>query len=472
MDFFMPTHAHLIGIGGIGMSGLAKLLQKSGVRVSGSDVAASELTDALRKYSIDVKIGHDAENIPEETDLIIYSSAVPETNPERAEARKRGIPQLTNFQFLGRWTETKHPILVCGTHGKSTTTALTGLLLIQGGIDPTVIVGSQVPDFKDGNIYFGTSDLVVIEGDEYAKHFLEFEPSAVILNNIELDHTDVFPDLESLIRAFRELLLKVRHGGLVVANADDARVQTLIGEERGRLESRQIKIKTFGFGSHADLQIADCLPKPQGQTFALRDETGLLTRYSLHIPGRMNVMNAVAAMTLAQYLGVSPQAIRETFDRFKGIWRRFEIVLDRGQVTVVSDYGHHPTAVAATLDAAHSFFPGRRIVLCFQPHHHNRTKQLFADFIPSFDKADALLLTEIYDVAGRDAAEDQNVSSRDLQEAVLHRDEERGIKRLVEYASDPKEALNLLKRWRKPNDVVIVMGAGDIYKIAVHVLDA
>jgi len=471
MAFLMPTRAHLIGIGGINMSGIAKLLQAAGVPVTGSDVAQSELTDELVKQGIDVKIGHAPENVPPATDLVIYSSAVPEGNPERAEARRLNVRQLTNFQFLGEWTADKHPVLVCGTHGKSTTTAMAGLMFIDAGYEPTVIVGSRVPAFREGNVYLGNSDLVVIEGDEYAKHFLEFEPSAVVINNIELDHTDIFADIRDLTETFRELLRKVRSGGLVVANADDPRVQTLIGEERSRLEARGIRIKTFGFGSHADIRVADYAVRVESQLFALRDDEGLMSRFTLQIPGRMNIMNAVAAAALAMHLNVGAENVRRVLASFKGIWRRFEKVLDRDRMLVVSDYGHHPTAVAATLDAAKSFYAGRRIVLCFQPHHRNRTKHLFADFIPSFDKADALVLAEVYDVAGREEAADGAVSSRDLLEAIAKRDEERGIKRTLEYARDPQEALAMLKHLRAPGDVIIVMGAGDIYRIATHVLD-
>jgi len=467
----LPKRAHLVGIGGISMSAVAKLLLREGVRVSGSDANQSEATRELATKGIEVKFEHRAENVPPETELLIYSSAVPEDNPERAAARQHGIRQLNNFQFLGEWTQDKQPILVCGTHGKSTTTALAGLMLIKAGLDPTVIVGSRVPGFAEGNIYFGGNELVVIEGDEYEKHFLEFEPSAVVLNNLELDHTDVYADTAAVGEAFRDLLKRLRPGGLVVANADDPRLQTLIGQERARLEGQGVKIKTFGFGSHVDVQVVDNTVRAGEQSFALRGDDGLVTRFLLHVPGRMNVMNAAGAVALAISLQVPTDAIRRVLGNFSGIWRRFEKVGEMGNVVAISDYGHHPTAVAATLDAAKAWYPGRRIVLCFQPHHRNRTKHLFADFVPCFDKADALLLVEIFDVPGREAAEDQDVSSRDLQDAVARRDAERGTKRLVDFARDPADALEILKRWRRPGDVIIVMGAGDIYKIALKVLD-
>ncbi len=464
------SRVHFVGIGGINMSGVAKLLARNGVQVSGSDVAASEATKELEQLNIPVKIGHDATNVPAGCDLLIYTTAVSEENPERVEARKRGLTQLTNFEFLGFWTAGKRTVLVTGTHGKSTTTALTGLLFEEAHQDPTVIVGSRVPGFPDGNVRFGSSDLVVIEGDEYAKHFLEFRPSAVILNNIELDHTDVFPDLAAMMDAFREMLERIVDGGLVIANADDPNVQTLVGRVRGELDERGVRIRTFGFGSHASFQVVDYLVRQGEQTFGLRDEQGKTVRFHLRVPGKMNVMNAAAAASLCASTGLMLQDLTDVFAGFPGIWRRFETIADKNGILVISDYGHHPTAVAATLEAAKTFYQGRRIILAFQPHHRNRTKHLFDQFVPSFDRADALLLVEIYDVAGRDDKEDEDVSSRDLRDAIIRRDAERNMVRSVEYVPDPEEALAVLKRWAREGDVVIVMGAGDIYKIAKQIL--
>jgi UDP-N-acetylmuramate--alanine ligase len=461
---------HFTGIGGINMSGVAKILARVGVRVSGSDAARSEATKELEALGVPISIGHDAKHVPADCDLLIYSSAVPEKNPERLEARTRGIRELTNFEFLGHWTAGKRTVLITGTHGKSTTTSLAGLLFVAAHQDPTVIVGSRVPGFSDGNVRFGNSDLVVIEGDEYAKHFLEFRPSAVILNNIELDHTDVFPDLAAIMDAFHEMLDRVVDGGLVIANADDPNVQTLIGRARGSLDERGIRIRTFGFGSHANYQIKDHLSRTGEQVFALRDEQGKTVRFRLHVPGRMNVMNAAAAAALCASTGLLLQELVESVAEFNGIWRRFEKISDKDGVIVISDYGHHPTAVSATLEAAKSFYQGKRIVLAFQPHHRNRTKRLFDAFVPSFDRADALLLVEIYDVAGRENAEDADISSRDLQDAIVRRDSERAVTRSVEYAPNPDEALAVLKRWAREGDVVVVMGAGDIYLIANKII--
>lgn len=461
------THAHLIGIGGINMSAVAKLLKRAGVFVSGSDAKESELTDELEAMGIRVAIGHDKMHIPPECDLVIYSSAVPATNPERAEAARRGIRERTNFEFLGEWYRDSRILLVAGTHGKSTTTAMTAHMLEGTHQDPTVIIGSRVPGYALGNVRFGEGELVVIEGDEYAKHFLAFEPYGLIINNIELDHTDVFPSLDALLATFGELLARVRNGGIVVANADDPRVSTLIGRERADLEARGIRIRTFGFASHADCRVEDAVAKDGLLTFAFRDESNRPIRAELPVPGRMNALNATAALTLVSALGIPASDAAVTLADYRGIWRRFEIVSDRDDIIVVSDYAHHPTAVAVTLDAARAFYPGRRLVACFQPHHRRRTRDLFDEFVPAFDKADHLLLTEIYDVAGREGGE--TITARDLQDAMIRRDAERGIQRSVEYAPDPEEALTVLRRWKRPGDVILVMGAGDIYSIAKKV---
>lgn len=459
-------HVHLIGIGGIQMSAVAKLLRREGIQVSGSDQAASPLTAALEKLGIVVKIGHAAEHVPKEAQYIIYSSAVPEMNPERAEARKRNLPQVTNFAFLAEWFGGKRILLVTGTHGKSTTTAMLGLLCEEGGLDPTVVVGSKVPQFPDGNIRFGQSNLVIIEGDEYERHFLEFQPAGILINNIEWDHTDVFPQVNDLIDAFRTLLHQMQDGGYVIANADDPRVSTLIGQERGGLEARGVKIVTFGCASHADVHIMDQVCRAESQQFALRDEKDFVSRYTVTVPGKMNVMNATAALVTARSQHVSFDVARPALAAFKGIWRRFEKVSEHQGIVVISDYAHHPTAVAATIEAARMFYPGKRIVVCFQPHHRTRTRHLFLDFVPAFDRADLLILTEIYDVAGREHDQDQAISSRDLQDAIIRHDADRSSVRQVEYVPTPEEARVLLKRVCKTGDVVLVMGAGDVYTIA------
>lgn len=444
MNVTTAKFVHLIGIGGVNMSAVAKLLLHTDIHVTGSDAVENEFTRELQEKGAEVFIGHDGTHISDSVELVIYSSAIPEDHVERLTAAKKQIPQMTNFAFLGEWTKQKGVLLVTGTHGKSTTTAMLGLSLIEAGFDPTVIVGSRVKEFPDRNLRLGSSDLYVIEGDEYAKHFLEFTATGIIINNIELDHTDVFKDLADMVETFRVLLHKVRSSGVVVANQDDVVVRRLIEEEREALQVKGIKIHYFSAESEPSIRPA--------------------------VPGAMNIMNAKAAYTLATLMGADEKIVVSTLEEFHGIWRRFEKIAEKNDIAVFSDYGHHPTAVIKTLEAAKSFFHDRRIVLCFQPHHRNRTRHLFLDFVPAFDLADVLILTEIYDVKGREAADDATISSHDLVDAVVRHDADRGVSRSVVYATDPRHALEQLRACIQPGDIVLVMGAGDIYMIADQIL--
>lgn len=458
-----PKKVFCIGIGGIQVSALAKFLHAQGVEVCGADAAESEMTKDLRARGIDVVIGDDPEATPQDAQFVVYSSAVPETHPQRRQARMMGIQQFDSFTFLAAFLDAYEVTLITGTHGKSTTTAMTALLAEAGELDPTVIVGSKVPSWELGNLRLGASHRWIIEGDEYAKHFLAFRPKYLVINNIELDHVDIYPTLEHMVEAFRELLHHVQGGGCVVANADDANVRQLLAQEEVYLSSKQIRVVTFGRGAHADKRIKDIRVQDGKQKFLIESAQGI-GRMTLSVPGVVNVMNATAASTLASVWGVRMPTIERTMATFKGIWRRFEIVRD-DEVLVVSDYGHHPSAVRATLQAAREMYPHRRVVLCFQPHHHQRTRELFWDFVPSFDDADVLVLCEIYDVAGREEARDQMVSSRDLVEAVARHDVERGATRDITYASTPGEAVTMVRERMRKGDVVLFMSAGDLYNV-------
>ncbi len=453
--------AHLVGIGGINMSAVAKLLVHVGVRVSGSDAAANEQTDLLAKMGVTIAIGQSAENVPSACDVLIYSSAVPASNAEREEARRRAIREVTNFEFLGEWFAQQNVVLVCGTHGKSTTTAMLGVATVKGNLDPTIIVGSKVPTLEHGNLRIGDSDLVIIEGDEYAKHFLAFRPSAVILNNIELDHTDVFSSLADMIATFRELMSRVKDGGLVVANVGNDHVATLVREIE--IEQR-LRVVRFNGNIESDWKVSHVMEN--GTNAVTLHKGGLTYELVLRLPGAFNAINAAGAALMARELGVPLFDIADALASFTGIWRRFEFLQEKNGVRIYSDYGHHPTAVAATLEAAHELYPTHRIVLCFQPHHRNRTKHLFLDFVPSFDLADVLVLCEIYDVKGRDSADDSDISSQDLVDTIIPHDADRGVTRQVEFAPNPHAAIEQTMKIARSGDVVIIMGAGDIDGIA------
>lgn len=466
MDLKALKSVHLTGVGGINMSAVAKLLLAAGVKVSGSDLAENEQTRSLAARGAKIAIGESPDNIPSDAELLICTSAASAANAERMAAAARNIPEMTNFAFLGAWFGDAKTVVVAGTHGKSTTTAMLGLMLEKANLDPTVVVGGVVPAFPDGNARIGRKDLFVVEGDEYARHFLEFHPFGLVLNNIELDHTDVFRDIDALLQSFHELTGQVKDGGLIVANASDDRIRRLIETERDSLAARKIRVIQFGSGpmpSGADDAPWSVTSEQQDDMRVATIARGNVTvRFNLAVPGHFNAMNAAAAFLMADAFGVAYPDAGGVLERFNGIWRRFEFLGESGGARVYSDYGHHPTAAAETLKAARESFPRRRALLCFQPHHRNRTKALFAEFVPSFDGADALVLCEIFEVAGRDEDTDKDVSSRQLVEAVLRRDAERGIRRAVEYEPTPASAVDRTLALAKPDDIVIVMGAGDI----------
>ena len=458
MNVREAKHIHFIGVGGINMSAVAKLLLAKGLSVSGSDVTEGEQTDLLSDAGANIIIGEAAENIPAETDLVIYTSAAPETNLERQEAKKRNIPQLTNFQFLGEYFADGKTVLVTGTHGKSTTTAMLGSVLEKTELDPTVIVGSKVPGFADGNLHIGASDLVIIEGDEYARHFLEFKPYGVVINNIELDHTDVFSSLEDMIACFGELIDQVQTGGIIVANVGDGNVAGLLAKKQKMLDEKKVRIVRFN--APGDWVVSQTWK--DGFDRVRIEKPGVSFIFNLRVLGAFNALNASGAALMARELGASYPAIAGGLEAFPGIWRRFEFLTERDGARWYSDYGHHPTAVAATIKAVKESFPGQRLVLCFQPHHRNRTKHLFFEFTSCFEGADVVVLCEIYDVAGRDAGVDSTISSSDLYEAAIRLDREKGGTQHMEYAENPKLAIERTAQLAQPGDIVVVMGAGDI----------
>ncbi len=450
--------AHVIGAGGIGVSAVAKLLKHAGASVTGSDVARNESVAELEQMGIPIAIGHAAANVPADADLIVYSGAVPVGNPEREEGRRRGIRELSYFQFLGEFSKEKRTIAVSGTNGKSTTTALLGLMLERAGLDPTVIVGSKVGSFSDKNLRVGGGDIFVVEGCEHEANFLYLHPRMIVLTNVEEDHLDYYRDLDHIRGAFQEYIERLPSDGRLIVNADD------------HVSFSELKPKTafttYAAAYRADFVVRDVRAENGAQTFEMLRRGESLGEFVLHVPGKFNVMNALAAATAALELGASADAVRTTLRDFAGIWRRFERVGERDGAPIISDYGHHPTAIRGTLEGTREFFPGRRVVLAFQPHQHNRTRKLFDEFVASFDGADVLVLAEIFDVAGREQTEDQKVSSNDLVDAVRKRDAERKISRRVEYAPSMDATRALLQKLIEPNDVVLVMGAGDIYRIA------
>jgi UDP-N-acetylmuramate--alanine ligase len=463
-------HVHLIGIGGIHVGAVAKLLSANGVMISGSDAVDHDLVRELRDAGFKIAIGHHADNIPDLAEAVVFSHAVREDNPELIEAKHRGIPTIDTHAFLGMMFEEAKQIVVTGTHGKSTTTSMLGVALSAIGESPTVVVGTKVPSFADGNVRVGREDLLVVEGDEYRCHLLSYQPTILIVTNIEYDHPDAFPTVDSYIGLFRDALEHVRDNGAIIYSTDDRESVKLIQEARQRLGIRGIRV--IGLGSKGQVTISEPTSDRDGWTTELRIGASEALQLHLMIPGAMNARNAVMALLASSVLCTEERLddLVESLATFPGCWRRFERVGTLNGAIIISDYGHHPTEISETLKAAKLAYPDRRVILCFQPHHRNRTRGLFNDFIPSFDLADVLLLEEIYDVPGRELPEDAGISSSQLVTAVKERDAGFGRDRHVEFIPDLETAEKAIRDIATPQDLIIVMGAGTIDGVARRVV--
>ena len=418
----------MIGIGGIGMSALAKLFLLNGKQVSGSDLHASDITRDLQKRGLIFHEGHSASFIPTETELVVFSPAIPVTNVEYKRAIELGISVLSYVSALGELSKQYSTIVVTGTHGKSTTTAMLGLILETAGYDPTVIVGSFVPSFEHGNLRVGKSRFLVIEGCEHQANMLKLHPEMIVLTCIEADHLDFYKTLENIKQTFQKFVDQLGNNGIVVVNVDDP-------------VSRELKIQNpIQYNSDSDVY----------------------KNLKLQVPGAFNRYNATAATTAAMELGVPFETCQQTLESFKGIWRRFERVGKWNGCEVISDYGHHPTAIRVTLEAAREMFPNKKIILCFQPHQHSRTEMLFDDFVDALSLADALVLPEIYRVEGR--TEDESVSSKNLVEKIQQYNPNLPVYYAVDF-SEAEQKLEMLVK-NTPNSVVIIQGAGNIDDLA------
>ena len=423
---------HFIGIGGIGVSALAKYYIGKGHRVSGSDLVHSEITDALKKNGAKIIIGRN--EIPKNVDLIIYSPAVKIKN------WKSKIPILSYPQALGQLTKQYFTIAVSGTHGKSTTTAMIALLLVKAGLDPTVIVGTKLKEFKDSNCRVGKSQYLVIEADEHFASFLNYWPKIIVLTNIEEDHLDYYKNLKNILRTFKKYVSHLPKDGILAINNDDKNIRKMLISNFQFPISKQIPIKKYS------------IKQPEAKRL----------KKILKVPGEHNIYNALAALSLARILKIPDRISFKALSGYKGAWRRFEtkqITWKKKRITLISDYGHHPTKVRVTLKAAREKYPKKKIWCVYQPHQYQRTYYLFKDFIKVFRAApvDGIIITDIFDVAGREETKiKKKVSSEKLVEAVK--------KKSVIYL--PKdEILNHLKENLGSGEVLIIMGAGDIYKL-------
>jgi UDP-N-acetylmuramate--alanine ligase len=417
---------HFIGIGGIGISALAFLSLSRGKTVTGSDGSASALIEDLKKEGAKIFIGHDAKHISAETDFVIFTEAInKEANPEYLEAKRRAIPMMSYFQAIGELSKNHKTIAVAGTHGKTTTTTMLGLAMIEAGLDPLVIVGTKVPQFKNRNIHLGKGEWFIIESCEYRRSFLSINPFGLVLTNCEAEHLDYYKDETDYKNAFKEFSAKVPEEGFIVFNATDKNLPEVVAGSG----ARQFPV--------IPKEVADLNLK-------------------LQVPGKFNEMNATQALTAAGLAGAHLEKVRRALENFKGTWRRMEIKGEKNGVLVMDDYGHHPTEVRATLSALKEKYPDRRLICVFQPHQYSRTYQLLEEFKTAFSSADQVIVPNIYEA--RDTQEDKKkINAAAFVAALTHPH--------AIYAGDFAGALKALKE-AKSGDLVITMGAGNISQVA------
>jgi UDP-N-acetylmuramate--alanine ligase len=447
MTFSDYRRVHFVGIGGIGMSALARLLLARSIEVSGSDRAPNEQIVALSQLGARVMIGHRAENIGD-ADLVVVTSAAGSDNPEIAEARSRGLPVIKRARLLGDIADSGRAIAVAGTHGKTTTSALVGWILTQAELSPTVLVGGIVKTWGS-NAQPGHGDWVVVEADEYDASFLELRPEFAVITNVEAEHLDFFGTEDQMRAAFLEFARGVR--GALVIDAEEPNLLHLVRDVSARVISYGLEI--------GDWQAHEISFVPSGVSFrAVHGEEEWVLGSPLS--GLHNVRNALAAVIIARELSVPCDVLQRALASFPGIERRAEIKGETNGIVVVDDYAHHPTEIRATLAALKQRF-GRPLRVIFQPHTYSRTKHFFDGFASAFADADAVYLLEIYAAREHD---DLGISGRDLAEAVAQ------FHPRVRYAAEPEHTLDCLVADAKPGDLVVTMGAGDVYQLGPRLL--
>lgn len=446
-NFLTGKKIHFIGIGGAGVSALARLAYQLGDQVTGSDANESVIVASLRAQGIAV-----VENIPTDVDLVVYSVAVPDDNPELVSAKERGIKIMTYPEALGELMRDYQAIGVAGTNGKTTTTAMLASIMITAGVDPTVVVGSDIP-LLNGNARLGASKLMIFESDEYRRAFANYHPYATIITYVGFDHPDYYRDQADINSAFSQYLKQVDPLGFVVINSDDVASMQLAEQYPGKKIS-------FGIDNKSDVSAANIRYQNGKQIFDLIFDNKNLGQIELLIPGRYNVYNALAAIAAAVQLGASFENIQSALSQYQGAKRRFEIVGQIDGKIVISDYAHTPDAVSQTIVAAREFYAGKKVLTVFQPHHYSRTKELFNDFAAAFDQVDQAIITDIFFVLGRENPADFSVSSEQLAEAAAVR----GAK--VLYGGDLDQTENKISELMADYDVILLLGAGSIDTLA------
>jgi UDP-N-acetylmuramate--alanine ligase len=443
---------HFVGIGGIGMSGIAELLLNLGHRVSGSDLKESDITRRLQGLGGRICVGHAAENLAADVDVVVVSSAVRRTNPEWVEARRRNVPVIPRAEMLAELMRLKEGIAIAGSHGKTTTTSMVATVLSKAGLDPTVVVGGKL-NALGSNAFLGKGEAIVVEADESDGSFLRLSPTIAVVTNIDPEHLDHYGTFDALKNAFAEFVNKVPFYGLAVLCLDHPSVQSLLP----KLEKRAV---TYGMSLQAEYRADNITLNGFATEFDAYRRGEKLGRVTLNMVGRHNVQNALAAIAVADEIGIPFAQTAAALAEFSGVQRRFTVRGEERGVMVVDDYGHHPAEVKATLRGAREGFH-RRLVVAFQPHRYTRTRDLMDDFARCFNDADVVFITDIY-AAGEEPI--PGIDAAALQDAVRacgHRQ--------VQYVSRKEIARTLLDT-AKEGDLVLTLGAGDITQVSTEVL--
>lgn len=449
IKFGKIKNIHFVGIGGIGMSGIAEVLLNLGYGVTGSDRSLSDVTEHLAKIGAKIYQGHSADNV-KDADVLVYSSAVTEDNPEVQEALRRKIPVIKRAEMLAELMRLKFGIAIAGTHGKTTTTSLTGAVLTEAGLDPTLIIGGKVRSLKT-NAKLGDSEFLVAEADEFDKSFLKLIPTIAVITNIEADHLDCYDGLDDLKNSFVEFANKVPFYGRVIACLDHPGVQ----EVMSRIKR---SVTTYGFNKQADIQASDVTFGDGGVVFDVSYMKYKMGRIRLRIPGAHNVLNALAAIGVGLELDIPFEKIKSGLEKFSGVNRRFEIKGTFNDIMIVDDYAHHPTEIDATLRGARTGWPRRRIIAVFQPHLYSRTRDFYREFARAFFQVDVLVVTDVYPAREEPIPGVNGQLIADTALELGHRE--------VHYIADKSQLADFVAGLAQPGDMVITIGAGNIWKVA------
>lgn len=446
-------HLHFVGIGGIGMSGIAELLLNLGYRVSGSDLQESRITRRLAQMGGRIHVGHDPSWI-EGADVVVISSAVRPDNPEVVAAHAASVPVIPRAEMLAELMRLKvNGIAVAGSHGKTSTTSMAGCLLAEAGLDPTVVIGGQVNSLGS-NAKLGSGEFLVAEADESDGSFLKLSPVLEIVTNIDLEHVDHYPDLEAVKAAFLEFINRIPFYGAAILCLDDPNIAALLPLVRKR-------IITYGLSSQADVQAREITARGFISRFEVWRQGAKLGSITLSVPGKHNVYNALAVVALGLELEIPFSVIARALGNYSGVQRRLQVKGETGGITVIDDYGHHPTEIRATLAALRGAWPRRRLVVLFQPHRYSRTAGLFQDFCTAFHDADLLLLSDIYPAGEEPIAE---VAGDALAQALRRHGQKE-----VEYVPELDDLTDAVLPRLRRGDVVLTLGAGTIWRVGEQI---